>query len=598
MTTATTTPMDRWETLPWRKIQRSVFKVQKRIYQASQRGDVKTVRQFQRLLMSSRSAKLLAVRKVTQDNQGKKTAGVDGVKALRPAQRLKLAHALRIGHRARPVRRVWIPKPETDEQRPLGIPTIHDRALQTLVKLALEPEWEARFEPNSYGFRPGRSCHDAIEAIFNATAHLEKYVLDADIAKCFDRINHDALLDKLNTGPKLRRQIKAWLKAGVLDNGELFPTERGTMQGGTISPLLANVALHGMEELIAQRFPTKSRKCFYAPRVIRYADDLVVLHKDHAIIEQCQEVLADWLQHMGLELKPSKTRITHTRNALVGEPGFAFLGFNIRQYPAGKTRSGKDSQRQSVGFKLLITPSKSAVKRHVRQLGETVRRYQHKDQMLLIRALNSLIIGWSRYYSTVVSQDTFEKMEYALFANLLAWAKRRHPSKSKWWIVDQYWRITKGKGWRFQPPGSDYQLYRHSSTPIRRHVKVQGHRSPYDGDWIYWSTKLGKHPEVPLRVTRLLKRQRGKCPACELFFKDGDVIQVVHIAPKQLGGSGAGRNQQLLHRHCDNAIAASSRKIAAGSIGTIDKGQVVEEPDEPKGSRPVLKPSGGGDSVA
>src|ERR1041384_6410197 len=188
--------------------------------------------QVQRLLMSSRSAKLLAVRKVTQDNQGKKTAGVDGVKALRPAQRLKLAHTLRIGHKARPVRRVWIPKPATDEQRPLGIPTIHDRALQTLAKLALEPEGEARFEPNSNGFHPGRSCPDAIEAIFNAIAHLEKYVLDADIAKCFDRINHDALLDKLNTSPKLRRQIKAWLKAGVLDNGELFPTERGTMQGG------------------------------------------------------------------------------------------------------------------------------------------------------------------------------------------------------------------------------------------------------------------------------------------------------------------------------------------------------------------------------
>ena len=362
MTTATTTPMDRWETLPWRTIQRNVFKVQKRIYQASQRDDVKTVRKFQRLLMSSRSAKLLAVRKVTQDNRGKGTAGVDGVKALTPPQRLKLAHSLRIGHKARAVRRVWIPKPETDEQRPLGIPTIHDRALQTLVKLALEPEWEARFEANSYGFRPGRSCHDAIEAIFNATAHLEKYVLDADVAKCFDRINHDALLDKLNTGPRLRRQIKAWLKAGVLDKGELFPTDRGTMQGGTISPLLANVALHGMEELLVQRFPTKLHKGFYAPQVIRYADDLVVLHKDRAIIQQCQEVLAEWLQHMGLELKPSKTRITHTRNAPVGEPGFSFLGFNIRQYVVGKTQSGKDTRRQRVGFKLFIKPSKSSIK--------------------------------------------------------------------------------------------------------------------------------------------------------------------------------------------------------------------------------------------
>ena len=562
MATATITPMDRWETLPWRTIQRNVFKVQKRIYQASQRDDVKTVRKFQRLLMNSRSAELLAVRKVTQDNRGKGTAGVDGVKALTPPQRLKLAHSLRIGHKARAVRRVWIPKPETDEQRPLGIPTIHDRALQTLVKLALEPEWEARFEPNSYGFRPGRSCHDAIEAIFNAIAHLEKYVLDADIAKCFDRINHDALLDKLNTGPKLRRQIKAWLKAGVLDHGELFPTERGTMQGGTISPLLANVALHGMEELLVQRFPTKLHKRFYAPQVIRYADDLVVLHKDRAIIEQCQEVLAEWLQNMGLELKPSKTRITHTRYAPVGEPGFSFLGFNIRQYAVGKTQSSKDTRRQRVGFKLFIKPSKSSIKRHIHQLGETVGRHQHEEQTRLIRALNSLIIGWSRYYSTVVSQDIFEKVEYLLFARLFAWAKRRHPNKSKWWIVDQYWRITKGKGWRFQPPGSDYQLYQHRSTPIRRHVKVQGRRSPYDGDWIYWSTRLGKHPEVPLRVTRLLKRQRGRCVACELFFKDGDVMQVVHTTSKQPDETAVRHYRHLLHRHCYQAKSASRKLLA------------------------------------
>lgn len=512
--------------------------------------------------MSSRSAKLLAVRKVTQDNRGKGTAGVDGVKALTPPQRLKLAHSLRIGHKARAVRRVWIPKPETDEQRPLGIPTIHDRALQTLVKLALEPEWEARFEPNSYGFRPGRSCHEAIEAIFNATAHLEKYVLDADIAKCFDRINHDALLDKLNTGPRLRRQIKAWLKAGVLDNGELFPTERGTMQGGTISPLLANVALHGMEELLVQRFPTKLHKRFYAPQVIRYADDLVVLHKDRAIIEQCQEVLAEWLQNMGLELKPSKTRIAHTRKALGSEAGFAFLGFNIRQYPVGKTQSGKDTLGNRVGFKLFIKPSKSSLKRHIHQLGVTVGRHQHKEQTRLIRALNSLIIGWSRYYSTVVSKKTFEKVEYALFARLFAWAKRRHPNKSKWWIVDQYWRITKGKGWRFQPPGSDYQLYQHKSTPIRRHVKVQGRRSPYDGDWIYWSTRLGKHPEVPLRVTTLLKRQRGKCPACELFFKDGDGMQVVHIVSKPTDGTDVRHSRHLLHRHCYQAKSANNKLLA------------------------------------
>lgn len=190
MDTVATTPMYGWNTIPWKKIQRNVFKLQKRIYRASSRGDVRTVRKLQRLLMKSRSAKLLAVRRVTQDNQGKKTAGVDGVKSLTPKQRLALANTLNIGRKAKPVRRVWIPKAGSDEMRPLGIPTIHDRALQALVKLALEPEWEARFEPNSYGFRPGRSCHDAIEAIFTAIGHKAKYVLDADIEKCFDQIDH------------------------------------------------------------------------------------------------------------------------------------------------------------------------------------------------------------------------------------------------------------------------------------------------------------------------------------------------------------------------------------------------------------------------
>ncbi len=183
-----------WHEINWRKSERIVYKLQKRIYQASNQGDVKTVRKLQRILMKSWYARILAVRKVTQDNQGKKTAGVDGVKSLTPKQRISLSEKLKLDTKVKPTRRVWIPKPGTDEKRLLGIPTIHDRALQSLVKLALEPEWEAIFEPNSYGFRPGRSCHDANEAIFSAIHNKAKYVLDADIAKCFDRINHEALL--------------------------------------------------------------------------------------------------------------------------------------------------------------------------------------------------------------------------------------------------------------------------------------------------------------------------------------------------------------------------------------------------------------------
>lgn len=272
-------PMYGWETLDWTKIERQVFKLQKRIFQAEQRNDVKKVRSLQKLLLSSRAAKLLATRRVTQDNQGKKTAGIDGVKALKPQQRLTLSSELKLDGTALPTRRVWIPKPGTEEQRPLGIPVMQDRARQALAKLALEPQWEARFEPNSYGFRPGRSAWDAIEAIHTMINLKAKYVLDADIAKCFDRIDHQALLAKLNTFPRLRRQIKAWLKAGVMEGVDFTPTETGTPQGGVVSPLLMNIALHGMERLVNKAFKTNGSKGFYPPTLVRYADD--VRHLTH-----------------------------------------------------------------------------------------------------------------------------------------------------------------------------------------------------------------------------------------------------------------------------------------------------------------------------
>jgi RNA-directed DNA polymerase len=235
MSTATA-PVYEWKTIPWRKHERVVFKLQTRIYQAARRGDVKAVHQLQRLLVKSWAARCLAVRRVTQDNRGKHTAGVDGVKSLTPPQRLQLASTLSLAGPAQPLRRVWIAKAGTDERRPLGIPTLRDRAAQKLLTVALEPEWEAHFEPNVYGFRPGRSAHDAIAAIFNGIKQCAKYVLDADIAKCFDRINHDALLRKLNTRPEFRRAIKRWLQAGVMDGATLFPTEAGTPQGGVVTP--------------------------------------------------------------------------------------------------------------------------------------------------------------------------------------------------------------------------------------------------------------------------------------------------------------------------------------------------------------------------
>lgn len=269
-----------WGQIPWRKLEISVFKLQKRIYKASQAGDIQKVHRLQRLLLSSRAAKLLAVRRVTQDNQGKNTAGVDGVKSLKPDERLALAEDLGRLPIGRPTRRVWIPKPGKDEKRPLGIPCMLDRAHQAMVKLALEPEWEAIFEPNSYGFRPGRSVHDAIGAIFIAIEKQPKYVLDADIAKCFDRIDQKALLEKMGTFPAVRRKVNRWLKAGVMDQGVFAETQMGTPHGGVLSPLLANIALHGLESHLCDAFPERLRdsqsgkRICWKPQVIRYADDV------------------------------------------------------------------------------------------------------------------------------------------------------------------------------------------------------------------------------------------------------------------------------------------------------------------------------------
>jgi RNA-directed DNA polymerase len=558
--------MVEWQTINWRKLERRVYKLQKRIYRASQRGDVKAFRRLQRTLMKSWSARALAVRRVTQDNTGKKTAGVDGVKSLSPAARLKLVKNLKLGSKVSPTRRVWIPKPGTEEKRPLGIPTMKDRALQALVKLTLEPEWEARFEPNSYGFRAGRSCQDAVEAIFLAIRQKPKYVLDADIAKCFDRIDHETLLNKLNTFPTIRRQIRAWLKAGVMDGKQMFPTSEGTPQGGVISPLLANIALHGMEERIKQyadTLPTRSgqgkRDNRRSLSLIRYADDFVILHEDITVVQRCKEIISEWLQGMGLELKPSKTRLAHTLNQCEQEkPGFNFLGFRIQQFPVGKYQSKQ-------GFKTIITPSKQKQKVHYDQIASEIEAHKAAPQAALISRLNPIIRGWANYYATVVSKVTYSDIDDLTYQKLRAWAKRRHPNRSGEWVSRKYWRSIEGDNWVFatrKEGETPLRLLNHADTPIVRHVKIKGESSPYDGNLVYWSTRMGNNPEMPSRVSKLLKKQKGKCTHCGLFFRENDVIEVDHRIPKSQGGKDSYENWELLHRHCHDTKTSND-----GSLG-------------------------------
>jgi RNA-directed DNA polymerase len=520
--------------------------------------------------LKSRAAKLLAVRRVTQDNRGKHTAGIDGIKSLTPKRRLVVAATLDTLPIGKPTRRIWIPKPGKDEQRPLSIPILYDRARQALVKQALEPQWEAKFEPNSYGFRPGRSAHDAIGAIFNALRQQTKYVLDADIAKCFDRIDQKALLRKINTFPTLQRLIKRWLQAGVMDKGTFSETNQGTQQGSVISPLLANIALHGLETHLRCQFPERitvremdtQREMNWKPQIIRYADDLVILHRDKTVIEQCQQLTAEWLTEMGLELSPSKTRITHTFQSEGGEKGFNFLGFQVRQYPVSQYNT---CQRR--GFKTLIKPSKDAIKHHYRQLADIICRHKTARQQNLIGQLNPVIAGWSNYYRAVVSKKVFQTLDHKLYNRLARWARYRHPKKSRHWTADRYWEINRDKGWVFAARNG-LELNQHASVAIVRHTKVNGNASPYDGNWSYWAVRREKHPGISLRLAKVLKQQRGRCQACGLVFTPQALVEIHHLD----GDHGNNRQDNLtaIHRHCHDQIHGGHHELSQ-QLGTHDK---------------------------
>ncbi len=315
---------------------------------------------------------------------------------------------------------------------------MQDRAQQALAKQALEPEWEARFEPNSYGFRPGRSCQDAIDAIFLSIRYKPKFVLDADIKGCFDNINQEVLIAKLQTYTAMRQVIKGWLKAGALEGVDFTPTERGTPQGGVISPLLANIALHGMEETCNGIKKWTSRNAEKA-QLVRYADDFVILHSDKATLDKATEAVTSWLKDMGLYLSPSKTRVTHTLTPYEENVGFDFLGFTVRQFQVGKTHTGKDTHGKPLGFKTTIKPSKEKVKSHMREMKREMRKLRNGPQSAVIRKLNPMTRGWSNYYRAVVAKTTFSRCDKTLFFQLLSWSKFRHPTKGKHWIYRKYW---------------------------------------------------------------------------------------------------------------------------------------------------------------
>lgn len=557
------TKAEQWRKVPWKEFDKKIRKIQERIYDASVRKDSKSVRALQKVLVGLTPAKFIAVRRISQDNRGKRSPGVDGIASLTPTQRIDLVNELEIDGQVDSIRRVFIPK-SNGKLRPLGIPTMKDRAKQFLLLMALEPEWEAKFEPNSYGYRPGRSCQDARAAICQTLKQKAKYVFDADIDNCFPSIAHKPLLDKLDTIPRFRKQIRAWLESGITFEGITEPNTVGTPQGGPISPLLANVALHGLEEHVAKCLATWSKngklpKGSVASNglTVRYCDDFVILYPHLDVLKRVIVEVEKWLFPLGLKISKHKSSIRHTLHEYNGnDAGFTFLGFYFSHKTCGVGKTAwvaNKHKRVPLRYYLRQRPDKERVQDHIDKVRDIVKRMEKRPQEELIATLNPIVRGWTNYYAFTDNAGTFRYCDERMFWRLMRYACNRHKSKGKKWISKQYFHTFEGRKWIFATPNRSSRLLLYSKGVGRnRYIKIKKGASPYDGNTKYWNNRWKASASLTQRT--LFTQQNGKCAWCKNPIYFGQVVETDHIIPKKDGGSSKFKNLRLVHGHCHDQI--------------------------------------------
>ena len=501
-------PTDRqisWESIDWNKCDLEVRKLQARIVKAQKEGRHGKVKALQWLLTHSFAAKALAVKRVTS-NKGKNTSGVDKVLWSTPiAKANAISELKRRDYNPMPLKRVNIRK-SNGKLRPLGIPTMKDRAMQALYLMALDPVAETTADNHSYGFRKERCTGDAIHQCYiNLSKESSpQWVLEGDIKGCFDHISHEWLLNNI---PMDKVMLRKWLKSGFVFNKQLFPTDEGTPQGGIISPTLANMTLDGIEKVLADNFPIYwPNKTTYYPKIhlIRYADDFIITGRSKEELEQkVLPLIREFLQVRGLTLSEEKTKTTHI------DEGFDFLGFNIRKYNG----------------KFLIMPSQESQKKFQRKINEIINSHKTIPQESLIRLLNPVITGWANYYQHVVSGKIFQKMDFHIYQKLLQWSLRRHPAKGKWWVAEKYFHRHRGRTWVSAAPfDKDGRTELHpikwlTDTKITRYAKLKCYANPYDPDWREYFEKretclMLQSAKGRNTIVRIWKRQQRKCPYC------------------------------------------------------------------------------------